>query len=77
MEKWQLEGINFEIKAIETFLGIKFEGESLEQKIAFIAEHKEKRLEVTGDLLRKAYVDYLKENENFADSKHRKGLILL
>lgn len=55
MEKWQLDALNFEVKAIETFLGIAFEGETVEQKQEFVAAHKDKRTDVTSELLRTAY----------------------
>lgn len=58
MEKWQLDALNFEVKAIETFLGITFEGETVEQKQEFVVVHKDKRTEVTSKLLRTAYEDY-------------------
>ncbi|MGE7092560.1 hypothetical protein ACQKII_14165 [Lysinibacillus sp. NPDC048646] len=60
MEKWQLDALNFEVKAIETFLGFKFEGETIEEKQEFVAAHKDKRTEVTSELLRQAYEDYVK-----------------
>lgn len=49
MENWQLDALNFEVKAIETFLGFKFEGETVEEKQVFVAAHKDKRVEVTSE----------------------------
>lgn len=60
MEKWQLDALNFEVKAIETFLCYKFEGETVEEKQAFVAKHKDKRVEVTSEMLKQAYEDHVK-----------------
>lgn len=63
MEKWQLEALNFQVKAIETFLGLKFEGKSVEEKQAFVSEHKDKRTEITSELLRQSYEELVKNPE--------------
>lgn len=60
MEKWQLDSLNFEVKAIETFLGYKFEGETTEDKQSFVAKHKDKRVEVTSEMLKQAYEEHVK-----------------
>lgn len=57
MEKWQLDALNFEVKAIETFLGIKFEGETIEDKQMFVSAYKDKRREATKELLIQSYED--------------------
>lgn len=57
MEKWQLDALNFEVKAIETFLGITFEGETIGDKQMFVSAHKDKRRETTNELLIQSYED--------------------
>lgn|GEM_PF-4439186 len=57
MEKWQLGALNFEVKAIETFLGIKFEGETIVDKQMFVSTYKDKRREATKELLIQSYED--------------------
>lgn len=61
MKNWQRRALNFEAKAIETFLGIKFEGTSLKEKQAFVARHKKDRIAVTAELLHQSYEDYQKD----------------
>ncbi|QGG51587.1 hypothetical protein [Lysinibacillus pakistanensis] len=60
MEKWELDALNFEVKAIETFLSIKFEGETVEDKKTFVSAHKDKRTEVTRELLRQSYEEQVR-----------------
>lgn len=60
MEKWQLDALNFEVKVIETFLGFKFEGETVEEKHLFVGAHRDKRVEVTSEKLKQAYESYVK-----------------
>ncbi len=62
MEKWQLDALNFEVKAIETFLGIKFEGETMEDKQMFVSAYKDKRREATKELLLQSYEDLKNQN---------------
>jgi len=57
MEKWQLDALNFEVKAIETFLGIKFEGKTIADKQTFVSKYKNKRREATKELLMQSYED--------------------
>lgn len=61
MKDWQRRALNFEIKAIETFLGIKFEGSTTKDKQAFVDRYKQERLEVTSELLRQGFEDYKRE----------------
>lgn len=49
--------LNFRIKAIETFLGIKFQGSTVLDKEEFVSEHHAKRVEVTTKLMKEAYDD--------------------
>lgn len=60
MEKWQLDALNFEVKAIETFLGYKYEGVTVEDKQLFVDKHRDKRVEVTSEMLKQAYEDYVR-----------------
>lgn len=60
MEKWQLDALNFEVKAIETFLGYKFEGKTIEDKQVFVTKHKDKRVDVTIKMLKQTYEDHVK-----------------
>lgn len=62
MDKAHLDALNFEVKAIETFLGYAFTGETTEEKQAFVEKHRNKRVEVTSELLRQSYLDYKKEH---------------
>jgi len=59
MEKWQLDALNFEVKAIETFLGIKFEGETVEDKQTFVSTYKDKRRETTKELLKQSFEEFI------------------
>ena len=53
--------LNFNVGAIETFLGIKFEGSTMQDKEKFVAEYHAKRVETTNKLMQEGYEDYVKE----------------
>lgn len=60
MEDWQVDVINFEVKAIETFLGIKFTGNTIKDKQRFIDDHVDERRRVTSELMAQGYQDYIR-----------------
>jgi hypothetical protein len=53
--------LNFNVKAIETFLGVTFEGSTMQDKEKFVAEYHDKRVETTTKLMQESYEDYIKE----------------
>ncbi|MEK4025432.1 hypothetical protein [Sporosarcina sp. FSL W7-1283] len=61
MEDGLLQALNFEVKAIETFLGYKFEGETNEDKKLFADKHKEERRAYTSALMEDMYNEYVEE----------------
>lgn len=63
MEQGQLDALNFEVKAIETFLGYEFKGVSIEDKQVFASKYKEERRAWTSNMLDEAYVQYVAERE--------------
>lgn len=60
MEDWQVDVINFEVKAIETFLGIKFTGGTMEDKQKFVKDHVNDRRKATSELMAQGYQDYIR-----------------
>lgn len=66
MKAWQRRALNFEVKAIESILGIKFEGTTLKEKQVFVAEHKQERIEATSQLLGQEFEHYTKDKEHYA-----------
>ena len=54
--------LNFNVKAIETFLGVKFQGSTIQDKEDFVAEYHVKRVETTTKLMKDAYEEYIKVN---------------
>lgn len=54
------EYLNFNIKAIETYLGIKFDGMGMVDKEIFFNKHHEERVKVTSKLMADAYYEYIK-----------------
>lgn len=63
MEDGLLQALNFEVKAIETFLGYEFKGESIEDKQEFAAKYKEERKAWTTNMLEEAYVEWMATEE--------------
>lgn len=61
MKDWQKRALNFEVRAIEEILGIKFEGRTVKEKQAFAAKHKAERIAVTAQLLRQAYIEHQRD----------------
>ena len=61
MKSWQIRALNFEVKATETILGIKFEGTSLKEKQAFAEKHKKDRVAATAELLRQSHEEYTRD----------------
>ena len=51
--------LNFNVKAIETFLGIKFEGSSGEDKEEFVRKHREERVKETNRIMEEEYKEYM------------------
>lgn len=51
MEKWEIEALHVEIIAIESFLGIKFVGTTLQEKQEFVSKHREERVKVSTKLM--------------------------
>jgi hypothetical protein len=56
--------LNFNVKAIETFLNINFKGYTIQDKEDFVAEHHAKRVEATTQLMKEGYEEYVKENND-------------
>ena len=61
MKVWQKRALNFEVRAIEEILGIKFEGRTAKDKEAFAAKYKAERIAVTGQLLHQAYIEHKRD----------------
>lgn len=64
--------LNFNAKAIETFLGIKFQGSTVQDKEKFVAEYHVKRVEATTKLMKEGYEDYVKRTKQFEDAEQQK-----
>ena len=64
MKNWQRRALSFEVKAIESILGIKFEGTTLKEKQAFAEKHKAERIAVTGQLLHQAYIEHKRDRNS-------------
>jgi len=56
------QALNFNVKAIETFLGVMFQGSTIQDKEKFVAEYHAKRVEVTDKLMQEGFEEYKKEN---------------
>ena len=56
------QALNFNVKAIETFLGVTFQGSTTQDKEKFVAEYHAKRVETTTKLMKEGYEDYINEN---------------
>lgn len=52
--------LDFRVRSIEEFLGIRFQGETDEEKRSFVEEHWEERVEVTDNLMQDAYKEQVK-----------------
>lgn len=59
MSKIYMDALNFEVKAIETFLGYKFEGSTIEDKQIFADRYKEERKAWTSEMLDEMHVEYV------------------
>lgn len=62
-EQVRAQVANFEVKAIETFLGIPFEGRTMEDKEIFVEKHRAERVKFTTQLLKEAYEESVQEEQ--------------
>lgn len=63
MKAWQRRALDFEVKAIESILGINFKGSTVKEKQLFVAKYKEDRLKVTSELLSQTFEEHAKDKE--------------
>ena len=69
MKNWQIRALNFEVRAIETLLGIKFEGTTLKEKQSFAEKHKSDRIALTAELLRQSHENYMKDQAHYSEKE--------
>lgn len=63
LEQWKKDYLNFNLKAIETFLGIEFKGTTYEDKKAFVEEHHEERVRVTTKMMDEMHDEFVREQQ--------------